>query len=339
MKKPVFVMLFLLQAGVSFAQLTGASSFEFLNLPIGSRVAGLGGVTVSATDADVNLFLSNPALLDTANSNFVSWSRLGYYAGVSYNTFAYSRTFDRWGTFGLGVQYLGYGDMARYDPSGMAQGSFSAGETAVVLGYSRQISLFTLGANVKYVQSTLDTYQSSALMFDIGGTFVHPKQELSVGILFKNMGVLMSDYSSTDTPTLPTDLQIGITFKPVHMPFRFTLTGYNLLDYKNVYNSEINNASNSEPSVVDQFFRHINIGMEIVLGDNFNLRAGYNHRVRKELRIEEKAGFGGISLGFMARVKAFEFSYTYTAIHVQGGGNYFTITSNLNRVFNKKSII
>ena len=61
--------------------------------------------------------------------------------------------------------------------------------------------------------------------------------------------------------------------------------------------------------------------------------------LRQELRLKEKAGMSGISLGFMAKIKAFEFSYAYSTYHVGGGNSYFTITSNLNRIFYKKSII
>lgn len=326
-----------MQAGFLLAQIEDA--YQFLNLPIGARVAGLGGVISSSTDDDVNLFLSNPALLDTTNDNHISWSHLGFYADVKYNTLAYAKTFDKAGTFGVGVQHLGYGSFDSYDASGNSAGSFDANETAIVVSHSHQLSLFKFGINLKYVNSGIYTYNSSALIMDIGGVFIHPEKEFMVSLLFKNIGFVMSEYTDTSDTSLPTDLQLGLTFKPEHMPFRFSFTGYNLFNpNENYYDESIGEAAN-KPGIADRIFRHVNIGTEILFSRNFNIRLGYNHRVRKELRMSERAGLSGMSLGLMARIKAFELSYTFTTYHIDSGRSYFTITSNLNRVFKKKSII
>lgn len=337
MKKPAFVILFWIQAGFLFAQLD--NSFQFLNLPVGARVAGLGGVIASATDSDVNLFLSNPALLDSMSDNHVSFSHLGFYADVKYNTLAYAKTFEKAGTFGIGIQHLGYGSIDSYDASGNSIGTFDANETAVVVSHSHQLSVFRLGANLKYVHSGIYTFGSSALALDIGGMFIHPERELVVSILFKNLGVVMSDYTGTSDSSLPTDLQVGITFKPEHMPFRFSFTGHNLFHPNQNYYDQSSDLASGEPGIGDKIFRHINIGTEILFSRNFNIRLGYNHQVRKELGLTEKSGLSGISIGLMAKVKAFELAYTFSTYHVDSGRSYFTITSNLNKVFKKKSII
>ncbi|WP_420582920.1 type IX secretion system protein PorQ [Reichenbachiella sp.] len=336
MKKLAFVFLLWIQAGFLFAQVD--RSFQYLDLPIGARVAGLGGVISSSTDDDVNLFLSNPVLLDSANDNHISWSYLGFYADVKYNTLAYAKTFDKAGTFGIGIQHLGYGSIDSYDPSGNSVGSFDASETAVIVSHSHQLGVFKLGANLKYVYSGIYTYNSSALAFDIGGAFIHPEKEFMVSVLFKNLGFVVSEYSDTSNSSLPTDLQIGVTFKPEHMPFRFSFTGHNLLNPNENYTDE-NSSNGSKPGIADRIFRHVNIGTEVLLSRNVNVRLGYNHLVRKELSLSEKSGLSGMSMGLMARIKAFEFSYTYTTYHVDSGRSYFTLTSNLNRVFKKKSII
>ena len=337
MKKPAFIFLIWIQAGFLFAQID--NSFQFLNLPAGARVAGLGGVINTSTDDDVNLFLSNPALLDSANDNHISWSHLGFYADVKYNTLAYAKTFKKAGTFGIGIQHLGYGSIDSYDVSGNPAGSFDASETAIVISHSHQLSVFRLGVNLKYAYSGIYTYNSSALALDIGGVFIHPEKEFMASILFKNLGFVMSGYTEASDATLPTDLQVGLTFKPEHMPFRFSITGYSLFNFNENYSDESINPREGEPGIGDRLFRHLNIGTEVLFSSNFNVRLGYNHRVRKELSLPEKSGLSGMSLGLMARVKAFELSYTFTTYHVDSGRSYFTITSNLNRVFKKKSII
>ncbi|MEO9967488.1 MAG: type IX secretion system protein PorQ [Reichenbachiella sp.] len=337
MKKPAIVILIWIQAGLLFAQLD--NSFKFLNIPAGARVASLGGSAISSTDYDVNLFISNPALLDSADDNHVSLSYMGFYADVKYSSLAYAKTFKKAGTFGLGIQHLGYGSIDSYDPSGVAIGSFNANETAVVISHSHQVSVFKMGINLKFINSNIYTYSSSAFAMDIGGVFRHPEKEFMVSVLFKNLGFVLSDFTASSESSLPTDLQIGITFKPEHMPFRFTFTGHNLFNPNQVYNAQLFDANEKAAGIGDKIFSHLNIGTEILFSRNFNIRLGYNHQVRNELKLSEKSGLSGISMGLMFRIKAFELAYTLTTYHVDSGRSYFTITSNLNKVFKKKSII
>ncbi|MGL1887353.1 MAG: type IX secretion system protein PorQ [Reichenbachiella sp.] len=327
----------MINTGFLFAQLGGDRSFEFLNMPIGARVAGLGGVINSSTASDVNLFLSNPALLDTAVDNHLSWGYLNYYADVKYNTFAYAKRFKKIGMLGVGVQRLSYGEIDRYDQVGNQIGEFDAHETALVVSNSHTLGYFTMGVSLKYVNSAIDTYGAHALSMDLGGTFTHPEKELQVAVLFKNFGFVLSEFSATSDSQLPFDVQVGVTFKPKHMPFIFSMTAYNLTKVNGQYYDE--DLEESEPSGFSKAVRHFNIGTEIILGPNVNLRAGYNYLVRQELQLEGVRGMSGVSLGAMIKVKAFEFSYTYTNYHADGGRSYFTVTSNLNRVLKKKSIL
>lgn len=334
-KKLVWIVSMMVHTSLLFAQ-AGGRSFEFLNLPVGARVAGLGGVGITATAEDVNLFLSNPAMLDSANHNHISWSYLGFYADVSYNSFAFSWNHDKIGPIGIGVQRLGYGDFTGYDETGAATSDFSGGETAVVISKSHQISVFSMGASLKYVNSSIDAFSSSAMAFDLGGTFTHPTQELVVGLMIKNLGFVVSDYTGASDGSMPWDVQVGVTYKPEHMPFRLTTTVYDLTNSSTYYEES---QDQEEPNAFEKAFRKVNLGVEIVFNENFNIRTGYNHRLRTELALEERAGMSGMSLGFMARIKAFEISYTFATYHVDGGRSYFTITSNLNKVFKKKSLL
>ena len=226
--KLVGVLACLLQMSFSYGQLGGNQSFEFLNLPVGARAAGLGGVIVSSTSSDINLFMSNPALLDSTNHNHASWSYFPFYAHVNYNTLAYAYNFDKIGLMSIGVQHLGYGEFDGYDEAGESTGNFKASETAIVVSKSHQLSIFRLGLSMKFVNGHIDTYSSSALAFDIGGTFIHPDKELSASLLFKNAGFILSDFTGSEDSSLPFDVQVGVTFKPDHMPFRLTATIYNL---------------------------------------------------------------------------------------------------------------
>ena len=317
----------------TWAQLGGEKAFEFLNLPNHAKLSGIGGVNI--TGADPNMFLSNPALIREDYTGHLAVNYLNYVADINLMSAAYTHDFEKVGLLSFGVQYMGYGDFQGFDPSGAATGDFNASEFAITVGKSHSIGPFTMGANMKWVGSSIDNLNASALLFDLGGVFIHPEKELTAGIAIKNIGFRLSDYTGTANSELPTDLQVGITFKPQYMPFRLSLTGYNLFRDLDYIDDSGNTSFSEEPSTFNKIFRRITIGTELIFSENFQLRAGYNHMIRQELRLEERPGGAGFSFGFMFRVKTFEFAYTYAPYHVSGAGNYFTVMSNLSKMFKK----
>ncbi|MFY0652963.1 MAG: type IX secretion system protein PorQ [Cyclobacteriaceae bacterium] len=337
MKKAALLILLVMSAAFSYGQIGGKRAFEFLNIPTNARAAGLGGVIISATDNDAAMFLSNPALLSSENDNYLTFSHLGFYADIKFNTLSYVKDFEKWGPVGIGIQRMSYGSFESYDAAGVATGKFDASETAITISKSHQVGPFTLGANLKFAQSSIYTYSASALFLDLGGIYSHPEQELVIALKIKSLGLLLSDYTDGNNADLPLDVQAGVTFKPKYMPFRFTFTAFNLNRENTAYFDSTISDSDNSPGQIDKIFRHINIGTEIVLGKNFNIRLGYNHLLRKEMRLISTAGGAGFNFGFLVKVKAFELAYTNATYHAAGGRSYFTFSSNLNRILKKKT--
>ena len=58
------LILLLCLTGYSFGQIGGTSSFPSLNQSYSARSTALGGSFITIKDADVNLGISNPALLN-----------------------------------------------------------------------------------------------------------------------------------------------------------------------------------------------------------------------------------------------------------------------------------
>ena len=332
---PFFILLL---PCISWGQVGGERSFEFINLPNNARTAALGGVQVSNTENPVDGIFSNPALLDSVESGSIAFTHLGFVADIGLNSLAYAHEFKRIGTMGFGIQYMNFGEFEGFDPSGVETGTFNANEYSLMVGYSHRISVFALGANLKFASSGIESFRASALLMDIGGQFTHPTKELSVGLTFKNLGFYLSDYTSTGDSKVPFDVQVGATFKPEYMPVRFTMTAYNLYQGDlTVFNPDSDiELVNEEAGGFDKVFRHFNIGTEFLIHRNVNLRMGYNHLIRKELRLDAKSGGAGFSFGFLVKVKSFELAYTRAIYHVSGGGNFFTLGTNLNRVIKKK---
>lgn len=323
-------------SNVLVAQVGGLDGFSFLQTPTTARISALSGVNITSQDEDVNMFLSNPALLVPDLHQHASINYLNFLGDIQYSSLAYAHNFEEVGLWSMGLQYFSYGAFEGYDEAGNEAVDFNARDFAVTIGYSRKVGVFTLGANLKFAQSNIASYTASAIMFDLGGTYKHPEREFTVGLAIKNFGFLVKDYTEEAETTLPFDLQVGTTFKPEHMPFRFSITAYNLTRGNIAYYDPILSNNQEEPGTVDKILRHVTIGTEILVSKNFNIRAGYNHLIRKELRLEETSGGAGFSMGFMIRIKAFELAYARRFYHVAGGSNTFTLASDLGEFIKKK---
>lgn len=320
----------------SWAQMGGRSSFEFLSLPTHARLGAMGGVNVSHADRDPNFFFSNPALVSDSLSGWASAGYLFYVADVGQATFAYTHTFEKLGTFSFGVQHVNYGDIEGFDETGISLGNFRSGETALVISKSHQISAFRLGINLKGVFSNLAGYRSSALLFDVGGLFIHPEQDLTVGLTIRNVGFVLQQYTSTENSTLPFDVQAGVTFKPEHMPVRFSFTAHKLTQPGKVYNDP---NDEEQLKTLNKVLGHINFGAEILVHRNINVLAGYNFLRQYELRTDGGGGGSGFSFGIAAKIRAFDLVISQSRYSV-GNANYaVTLCADLNNMILKKKTI
>ena len=69
--------------------------------------------------------------------------------------------------------------------------------------------------------------------------------------------------------------------------------------------------------------------LETTAGENFRLRVGYNHFMRKELSVDNFGSLAGFSLGGGIKVNRFRIDYGHTTFHLGGGLNQFSISTNL----------
>ncbi len=302
------------------------NSYSFLDVPAAGRVAALGGVNVSYRDRDLNFMFANPALMGDTLQGVASAGYQFYVADIGHASFSYAHKFNRLGVLGLGVQHLGYGTITSYDATGQEIGDFKAASTAVMVSKTHQIRNFRMGASLKIAFSNLAGFRSSAGLLDLGGVFIHPKRQLTVGLVLKNVGVVFNEFTSTSNTELPFDVQAGLTFKPEHMPFRFSLTAYDLAQKNRSSDLGI------ESSSIGKVFRHLNFGGELLLHRNFNVLLGYNYRIHQELKLEEGGGMAGISLGIMARIRSFELVINRSTYVIGNAGFGFSLSANVEKM-------
>lgn len=286
-------------------------------------------------EEDANLLFSNPALIFAGWDNQAAVNFINYYADVSLGSAAYAKDLAGRGTWALGLQYYDLGEFVKRDATGNDLGEFGGSQYFIVLGSSRQSGNFRMGVSLKYAHSAIDTWSAGAVMVDIGGIFIHPEQDLTVGLIIKNLGLVLDDYTVDSKSRLPLDIQLGATIKPEHMPFRFSLSARRLNQSSILYDDGSLAANNESPGIVDKILSHVVVGAEAILSKNFNIRGGYNHLTNNEMRLTDGSKGAGFSFGFMLKVRGFEFAFSRAIQHAGEGSSFFSLQSDLNSFFKK----
>lgn len=349
LKKLFFLLPLLFSSFITDAQVGGNNTYEFLNLPISARVSALGGNLLTARDNDLNVALVNPSLLTDSMDNNIALSYINYFADINYGYVAYAKKIKKAGVISAGLQYLDYGKFTRADEFGNTDGTFSANEMSLNISYARSIldTNFYVGATVKTIYSNLESFTSLGSAIDFGATYIRPNRGFAVAAVVKNIGKQWTTYSGL-REKLPFEIQIGISMKPKHVPFRLSLVYENFEKWDLTYEDPANPVLTEDPLTGepieqkkykvfgDKFMRHLVIGGEFIITKNFFLRGGYNYQHRKELMIPEKRGMTGFSFGFGLRVYKFHFSYARASYHLAGASNNFSISFDINSFYSKK---
>lgn len=329
------VVAFLVISLPAFGQLGGSSAFRVLDIPNAARLSSLGGGQVAVYDNDITLGLYNPALLNATMGRQVALSYLPYFDGVNVGYFGYAHHFDSIATtFSGSIQFVDYGNFTRTDETGQELGTFSAGEYVFQVGGAHAIdSLFSVGANMKFVTAQYDTYNSTGWALDLGGVFVKRKLGLTVAALIRNIGAQSSPFTETKEK-LPVEAMLGFTYKFKHAPFRLGLYFENLQKWDLTY-EDPNKQAQIDPTTgevtvdkvtfFDKAILHVVPNAEILFGPNFMLRLGYNFRTRQELALAAKPGLVGVSFGVGIKVSKVHVSYGFAQYHLAGSSNTFTL--------------
>ncbi|HLN53039.1 MAG TPA: type IX secretion system protein PorQ [Lentimicrobium sp.] len=334
--KAILLLLISFSVTETYSQTGGTKAFTFLNLPNSARVAALGYNFVAIDEADLSIGLNNPSLITSEMHNDISLNFVDNYADINYGFVSYSRTFEKIGSFAATVQYIDYGKFVRRDETGQETGEFSGNEFAPVIGWGRRLdSSFSIGANLKAVYSTFETFNSFGLAVDVAGSYHVMERGFVMSLIARNIGTQLTQFTPGKTEPMPLEIQFGLSKKLEHMPFRYSILLTNLQKWDLTYTDpaddnidpftgEVEKKSDAA-KIADQALRHIVIGGELIPSKNFSVRVGYNYQRRQEMKLESKKATVGFSWGFGFRVSRFNISYARSAYHISGSPNIFSL--------------
>ena len=331
----LYVLLFV--CAVSYSQIGGKYTYQFLNLVTSPRQAALGGKVITIYDNDVNQAHYNPATINEEMDNNLALNYGSYFKEVTYGTASYAYTYDRHlQTFQAGVNYVNYGSFEGYDENGQPTSSFTGSEVALSLGYAYNIPYtdIHIGASAKLISSTLESYHSLGGALDIGAVFIDEKNDVNWALVIRNIGTQFSSYNGVNEK-LPLEIIAGVSQELENVPIRWHLTLENLQQWNIAFVNPSRSQSSLDGQITDEkisfvskALRHVIMGVELFPKRAFNLRVGYNFRRAEELRLVEQRNFSGVSLGFGLKMNKLKFNYSYSRYTLAGNTSLFGLTMN-----------
>jgi hypothetical protein len=293
---------------------------------------------VSLRDNDLSFAFRNPALLTAESDKQISLSMANYLADIQFGSAMYGFKVKDKNYFAVGVQYIDYGKFIETSDINTELGNFSAKDMALNIVYARPLTdKITVGGTLKPIYSVFERYTSYGVALDAGVSFIDPKRYFSAGLVLRNLGTQLKGYYRNEDgqhfERLPFDIQLGLTKKLNHAPFRLSLTLHNLQQWSQNYYTNDNNSGQSvsdEIKFVDMAFRHAIFGVEFVPSKNFYLAASYNHRRHNELKMPGFKSSTGFSFGGGIKLYKFQVGFGMSNFQTGNSAYQFSIATSLN---------
>lgn len=323
------ILVFLLFVTVTASAQDGTRVYEFVNITTSARQAALGGNANSAWDADPNMSYWNPAMMNERQHGQVAFNYINYLADVNFGTLSAVYALDDYNFVSVHGQYVDYGDFRGYDENDNATGDFSAKDAALTIGYAHNLSdFFTVGANLKYINSRIESYSSSAVAMDFGAVFHDIDYNTNVSLAIRNVGTQLQTYSGKKEK-MPVQINLGISHRLEHVPIELSMTLHDLqkFDISMPYDK-----NGQEVGTMRKFIDHVSVGAELFPDKGFNIRLGYNFKRGNELALEDARTFAGLTYGFGIRINAFRFEFGHANYYKGSNTNHFGLIVNLDRL-------
>lgn len=301
MKRAILYTILLLSALTVSAQ-ESQTVYNFLRLPVSAHVAALGGDNITISDDDATLLFHNPALANNVSDRTLSLNMMTYMEGALTASANYARAAGERGTWGVGAQYMSYGTMRQTNLYGEQTGDFSAKDICVGATFAYALTNnISGGITAKFITSHIGQYNSLAMGVDLGLNYYNAENQWSVSAVARNLGGQLKAYED-DFERLPLDLQVGVTKRLVGSPLRFSGTLVRLNDWQYGLG------------------RHIAVGADILLTDQFYVALGYNALRASEMKISEDEGSSahgaGLSIGAGMQLQRLKLHVAYAKYHV-----------------------
>lgn len=286
--------------------------FHFLQLPFSSHAAALGGENVSIIEDDITMALHNPALLSCVADKTLNLNYMLYIDGVNVGSAAFSRTAGERSSWAIAAQYVDYGTLKEMNEENIELGMFSAKDMFLCGIYTYDLSdYWSGGVKANLIYSNYEKYSSFAIGVDLGLNYYNQSNDFSASLVARNLGGQLIAFDNRHEK-LPIDVQVGISKRLAHAPFRISATLYDLTDWSGT-----------------SFFDHAVLGLDFLPTEQFYLSVGYNFRRADEMKVTGSSHWAGLTAGAGIQIKRFKLGAAYSKYHISSSSLIFNLAFTL----------
>ena len=300
----------------------GQTGLQFLSVSMSPRAAALSNAMTAVDMGSSLAMFYNPAAMASLDGGHLALGNVQWIADIGYNSgsVAYSPAGGRFGTFGINVMAVDYGDLegtirSENEVGYERTGEFSPSALAIGIGYATALSdRFTVGGTARYVRQDLgDTIMNgegmtqsnsvSTPVFDFGVQYRTGYRSLNLGFSVRNFSPSITyEEESFEAPLL---LSIGASFNMM-----------DLAPSASDMHSFLLTAEAGNPRSYDE---QIRVGGEYRFMNIVSLRAGY------VFPTDEQGISAGAGLNLEVSGLTFGADYAYTAFGDLGDVNLLGI--------------
>ncbi len=190
-------LVVLVDGGYAQNKRVGTASASQLLIPVGARNLALGGSAI-ANSQGVEAIYWNPAGLGRMhNPAEAMFSTMSYIADITVNYGGVAGTFGDFGTLGLAMTSLSFGDIpltTEDDPENQSGRFYSPTFVTIGIAYGRALTdAIAVGVTGKIISEQIERAGASAFALDIGIQYskLIGVQGLELGVAVKNIGPQM----------------------------------------------------------------------------------------------------------------------------------------------------
>jgi len=288
------------------------TAYNFLRLPISAHAAAMGGDNITLTEDDATLIFHNPALIQNVTDCTLNLNMMTYMQGTVTGSASFVRAWGERASWGVSGRYMDYGKMKEMNERGEELGTFGARDIALAGTFSYGLTeRVSGGITAKMAASYMGNYNSLAALVDLGLNYYDPDHEWSISAVARNLGGQLDAFED-EFERMPLDLQLGISKRLVGSPLRVTATLVRL--------------NNWEYGIG----KHLVLGGELLLGQQFYVAAGYNAMRASEMKIssgDDSSTHGaGFSLGGGLQLERLKLHVAWAKYHVSASSLLINIS-------------
>jgi hypothetical protein len=285
----------------------GTSAFSFLRIGVGARAAALGGAFVSLSE-DASALYWNPAGSTQLDRPQITLGYVNYVLDIHSGFLGYVLPRKDGLRLGAALNYFSYGEFQETTSDNDNVGTFGAMDLALSISAAYPLDNgISLGGSAKMIYSRIDEYTSDAYAVDVGALYPLPSGRTRIGASVQNLGFQRSGYISDHTDGLAPVFRLGASRQLEGLPLLLSVDVYKPTDHH----------------------LNINLGGELALVENFNLRLGWS-----SLGLDQKVGtnkdnLAGFSGGLGICWQQYRLDYAYNSRAEMGDVHRATLTLDL----------